>query len=217
MEIDFIKALKHALTLPLPGMEVQFEMAHVNREKLKPGDLNNVNFRKSAVLILICKNKNGFFIPLTERHEYKGAHSGQVSLPGGKFEEEDLCLENTALRECFEEIGIKDEIEILGELSPVYIPVSKFLVHPFIGYYKREENIFSINTNEVKNLIELSLSELMDPDLVKQTTVEPLPGLKLKTPYFDIQGKIVWGATAMILNEFKYLLKPEAIASLKFR
>ncbi len=217
MNHPFIKSLKHALTLPLPGSEVQFEMAHVKREKLNKEELNNVNYRKSAVLLLICKNKNGFFIPLTERHVYNGLHSGQISLPGGKYDEKDFTLEETAFRECFEEIGLRNEIELLGALSPVYIPVSKFLVHPFVGYLNVEEINYSINESEVKNLIELELNELIKPELVKQTTVEPVLGLKLKTPYFDVKGKIVWGATAMILNEFKSILTKETIASFQFR
>lgn len=180
-------------------------MAHVKREKMRPEDLNSDGHKKSAVLLLICKNENGLFIPLTERHVYKGAHSGQISLPGGKYEEIDESMEAAALRECNEEIGISSDIEILGALTPIYIPVSKFLVHPIVGFLNRETN-YTINSNEVKQLIELPLKELLKPELVKETVVEPMAGLKLKTPYFDVQGKIVWGATAMILNEFKHLL-----------
>ncbi|MGZ3931919.1 MAG: NUDIX hydrolase [Bacteroidia bacterium] len=202
----FINGLREALKPPLPGASVQFEMAHVNREKFNPGELNSAGYRQSAVLILICQHPQGYFIPLTERHVYKGAHSGQISLPGGKFEPADETLANTALRECAEEIGLRHGIELLGELTAVHIPVSGFMVQPFVGFLSAPKPEYLINEKEVSQLIELNLSDLIKPELVKQTTVEPVPGYKLKTPYFDVQGKVLWGATAMILNEFKAVL-----------
>ncbi|HWY10217.1 MAG TPA: CoA pyrophosphatase [Bacteroidia bacterium] len=110
------------------------------------------------------------------------------------------------MRECNEEIGILNHIEIVGQLTPVYIPVSRFMVNPFVGILNDDEINYGVNEVEVKNILELSLNDLMLPELIKHTVVEPMPGMKLKTPYFDVQGKIVWGATAMILNEFKHLL-----------
>lgn len=206
MESAFLSKLKQQLLQPLPGTEVQFEMAHVNRERINQRDLNPADYKSSAVLLLLIKRENGFYIPLTERHTYKGAHSGQVSFPGGKFDANDVSLENTALRECNEEIGLRNNIEMLGQLTPVYIPVSKFMVNPFVAVLNESSFSYTVNTGEVKSIIELGLHDLKLPELVKQTYVEPSPGLKLKTPYFDVEGKIVWGATAMILNEFKHLL-----------
>ncbi len=206
MENTFLSKLKQQLQLPLPGMEVQFEMAHVNREKVNKEDLNPSDYRNSAVLLLLIKRDNAYYIPLTERHDYKGVHSGQISFPGGKFEAGDQNLSHTALRECYEEIGIQNNIELIGKLTPVYIPVSKFLVTPFVAVLNDEQANYCINTAEVKSIIELPLGNLTKPEIVKQTHVEPAPGYKFKTPYFDVEGKIVWGATAMVLNEFKHLL-----------
>ncbi len=206
MENTFLSKLKQQLKLPLPGMEVQFEMAHVNREKVKHEELNPSEYKNSSVLLLLIERDGQFYIPLTERHTYAGVHSGQVSFPGGKFDALDVTLEKTALRECYEEIGLLNNIEIIGELSPVYIPVSKFMVNPFVAVLNHKEIVYEVNEAEVKNIFELSLKDLMLPELIKRTTVEPMPGMKLKTPYYDVQGKIVWGATAMILNEFKHLL-----------
>lgn len=202
----FILELKAQLNRPLPGVDAQFEMAHVDREKINYDALMTHHYKSSAVLLLIIKRDDGFFIPLTQRHTYVGAHSGQISLPGGKKEDGDANLEQTALRECHEEIGLKDEVEIVGALTPVYIPVSKFMVNPYVAVFTGEDPKFSINAAEVKQLVELNINDLKDPGLVKETYVEPAPGMKIKTPYFDVQGHIVWGATAMILNEFKQLL-----------
>lgn len=207
MENAFLTKLKQRLQLPLPGIKAQWEMAHVNREKLKHEDLHPSDYRNSAVLILLIQRDDRLHIPLTERHTYNGAHSGQISFPGGKFEEGDATLEQTALRESEEEIGLKEGIDLLGKLSPLYIPVSKFMVHPFIGIIDHSRVNYAINVNEVKTIIELPVNDLLLPDLVKETFVEPAPGIKFKTPYFDVEGRIVWGATAMILNEFKHLLQ----------
>lgn len=206
METTFLSKLKQQLKLSLPGIGVQWEMAHVNRENMRYEDLNPEHFKNCAVLILLVKRNNGFHIPLIERHIYKGVHSGQISLPGGKFDENDITLEKTALRECHEEIGIQNNIEVLGQLTPIYIPVSKFMVTPFVATLNEDNATYILNVNEVQNVIEFPVDDLRSPNIIKQTTVEPTAGIKLKTPYFDIQGKIVWGATAMILNEFKHLL-----------
>jgi len=206
MPLDLKKALKQRLLEPLPGIEAQYEMAHMKRAKVKPEDLDPDQFRKSAVLLLIYEKQNEFYLPLTERHSYPGVHSAQISLPGGKYEENDQTLWKTALRECDEEIGIREDIELLGALTPVYIPVSNFIVYPYVGFYDGMDIRFSPAQSEVKSILELKLANLKDPGIIKQTTVEPSPGVKIKTPYFDVQGKIVWGATAMILNECKYLL-----------
>jgi 8-oxo-dGTP pyrophosphatase MutT (NUDIX family) len=206
MENAFLSKLKQQLQLPLPGIKVQFEMAHANREKLKSENLTHSEFKHSSVLLLLVKRNDHFFIPLTERHTYKGVHSGQISFPGGKFEATDETFAKTALRECHEEIGVKNNIEIIGELTPVYIPVSKFMVNPFVAVLNETEITYCVNEAEVKNIIELPLNDLLCPEIIKQTVVNPMPGLKFKTPYFDVEGKIVWGATAMILNEFKHLL-----------
>lgn len=202
---DLIASLKHKLQGPLPGIDVQFEMAHVNRLKMKYDEIDSSAYRQSAVLLLLYPGAEGeACILLIERVTYNGHHSGQIALPGGKTEEGDLSAQQTALREFFEETGSSLEPTVIGGLTPVHIPVSSFIVHPFVAY-TLEKPAFSISSREVAQLLELPISDLLSPALVKETTIEPVPGMKIKTPYFDVQGKIVWGATAMILNEFKRL------------
>lgn len=198
--------LQQRLSQPLPGIDAQYEMAHVKRAKVRPEDLQADTFRESAVLIVLYEKEGNIFIPLTERHPYPGVHGAQISFPGGKSDPEDRSLEMTAFRECREEIGLSEKLELLGALTPVYIPVSSFIVHPFIAYYTGEAISFTLNEREVKSLVELNLEVLNNPATIKQTTVEPAPGLRIETPYFDINGKVVWGATAMMLNELRHLL-----------
>lgn len=203
----FISDLKIKLELPLPGIEAQFEVAHVQREKVIATSPESNNYKPSAVLILLYPNeKNQTSILLIERMTYDGHHSGQIALPGGKVEPTDKDLEATALREFFEETGSDLMPTIIGRLTPMYIPVSQFMVQPFVGYVNQKPN-FTINDFEVSQLIEWNIDDLLLSETLKQTTIEPTPGLKVKTPYFDVQGKVLWGATAMIMNEFKWVLK----------
>lgn len=203
----FINNLKTNLQYSLPGEEAQFEMAHVKREKLADLHLDYKNYRPSAVLILLYPNEQQqTSVLLIERMTYDGHHSGQIAFPGGKAEPTDIDLQATALREFFEETGADITPTVIGKLTPVYIPVSKFMVQPFISYVEQKPN-FSASAYEVNALIEWEINHLLNPETVKDTTIEPTPGLKLKTPYFDVQGKVLWGATAMMLNELKWVLK----------
>jgi 8-oxo-dGTP pyrophosphatase MutT (NUDIX family) len=207
---QFINKLKLKLKEPLPGEEVQYVMAPLNRGKTDTAKLSKGDFKSSAVMLLICRDENdNLFIPLTQRYTYDGAHSGQISFPGGKSDEGDTDLTNTALRECREEIGItEDHIEILGNLTPLFIPVSNFLVQPVIGFCNTKNILFNKNEREVKSIIKLSLSELLNAKIVKTGLIEIRNSEKIKAPYFEIEGLIVWGATAMILNEFKAIINP---------
>ena len=203
---QFIQQLKNKLTLPLPGEEVQFELAHIARERIIPNSEEAQLYRPSAVLVFIYPNANNEpTILLVERPTYDGHHSGQIGFPGGKADLSDFNLEATALREFFEETGCSETPNFIGSLTPVYIPISKFMVQPYLAYLN-ETPIFNPDEREVFQLIELSVTDLLNPDLIKETIVTPTPTLKFKTPYFDVNQKIVWGATAMILNELKALL-----------
>ncbi len=202
----FIENLKTNLQKPLPGVEAQFEMAHVRREKVLANSYESQNYRPSAVLILLYPNEqNQISVLLIERMTYNGHHSGQIALPGGKAELADVDLQATALREFFEETGADTTPTVIGKLTPVYIPVSKFMVQPFVSFVEQKPN-FSASAYEVNELIEWEINHLLNPEIIKETTIEPTPGYKIKTPYFDVQGKVLWGATAMMLNELKKII-----------
>lgn len=202
----FIENLKTNLQKPLPGVEAQFEMAHVKRERVLANTYESQNYRPSAVLILLYPNEQKqTSVLLIERMTYNGHHSGQIAFPGGKAEPNDVDLQATALREFFEETGADVTPTVIGKLTPVYISVSKFMVQPFVSFVEQKPN-FSASAYEVNELIEWEINHLLKPEIIKETTIEPTPGYKIKTPYFDLQGKVLWGATAMMLNELKWIL-----------
>ena len=204
-----INKLKQKLSEQLAGQDAQYLMAPINRQKVNTSEIPDSEYRLSAVMILLCRDVNdNLYIPLTERFAYDGVHSGQVSLPGGKFEEEDGQLSNTALRECAEEIGIdRNDIEILGEITPLYIPVSKFLVRPIVGYCDLRNPDLKKNPREVKHIVKFYLNDLTNENTVRTGNINLSNGQKIQAPFYSVEDLKIWGATAMMLSEFKTILK----------
>lgn len=203
---QLINKLKIELQKPLPGLIAQYAMAPVSRQLIDTDSLEAHQYKSSAVMVLVCEDDNGnVFIPLIERFAYEGFHSAQVSFPGGKFDEQDVSLQNTAIRECFEEIGLSNEIEVIGKLTRLFIPVSGFLIEPYIGFCKIKNPVLIPHEREVKSILKLSLNDLMDNNILEHGIIET-DAYKIKTPYFLVEGNKVWGATAMILSELKTIL-----------
>jgi 8-oxo-dGTP pyrophosphatase MutT (NUDIX family) len=190
----------------LPGEEAHYEM-YPKRGSSSRHLKNAANYKTSAVLALMYEDQ-GTKMVLTQRHTYNGKHSGQISFPGGKMEAEDESIIHTALRETHEEIGVHpNKVEVLGKLTDVYIPVSRFLVHPFVGYHK-EVPLFTAEEKEVKEIFSFDIDELLRDETLQLRDIKTDAGMVLKNvPCFIINGKIVWGATALMLNEFKTLLR----------
>lgn len=204
---QLINNLKNRLKAELPGAEAQYKLAPLNREKPHEHNYLAQDYRKSAVMILFCLDANNqWYIPLIERMAYEGVHSAQISFPGGKHEAHDVDLKHTALRECDEEIGLSN-IELLGELSDLYIPVSKFLVKPFIGLNLDETPVFKPHPREVNRVLHLPLNKLLDENLIEWGDVPVQNGMRINVPYIGLESKKIWGATAMILSELRELLR----------
>jgi 8-oxo-dGTP pyrophosphatase MutT (NUDIX family) len=209
MNDDLPALISARLNEPLPGEMAQYRMAPAYRSRGSFREIDTALYRLSAVIILLCRRQNGeWFIPLTLRREYVGAHSAQVSLPGGKKDEADKTLADTALRECYEEIGISGTINILGELSTLHIPVSKYIVHPFVAINTNAEINYRSHEREVDAIIEMPVKVLLEPATEQSGEIAIGNNQKTEAPFFLIQGHKVWGATAMILSELKRLLKP---------
>jgi 8-oxo-dGTP pyrophosphatase MutT (NUDIX family) len=204
---EFSSKLKEKLTLPLPGKEAQYAMAHIGRSIIDVIPEAGT-FRKAAVMMLIFPKECILHTVLIQRTADNYAHSRQVSFPGGGVEQQDQGeLHLTALRETMEEIGIDvHHVEVVGQLSQIYIPISKNMVYPFIGLLN-EAPTYQIDPKEVEYVIETPLSHLLDESTIKRKDLTIPGGLVLQNvPYFDIQEHTVWGATAMILSEFKALM-----------
>jgi 8-oxo-dGTP pyrophosphatase MutT (NUDIX family) len=197
--------LRAALQKPLPGIAAQIRLApraayRVESLRAAPP----AEARAAGVLLLLYPANRAWHFPLMKRAEDGLVHSGQISLPGGS-QEPGESLRETALREACEEIGAAcAEVEVLGQLSPIYIPPSNFLVTPTVGCVDRRPD-FRCDPREVDELIEVPLSTLFDRDVVKR---EPwvLRGATVEVPFYQIGPHKVWGATAMILSEFSMLL-----------
>jgi len=200
---------KKLLEEPLPGLEAMLEMAPVSRRTYSH------NYSGSAivasVLFLVYPKNGKTFFPIIVRpsKNQQDKHRGQLSMPGGKLELTDTSHWACAIRETQEELGIDAYgIEYLGELTPLWIPISNFMVYPFVGKYP-EEPKFNIQPDEVAGVIEMDLFSLLDEKCKKNGTIAMPSGFQLEdVPFFDIDGHKIWGATAMMLNEIVTLLKP---------
>lgn len=201
------KQIARAIQLPeFDGFHAQMRMSPVMRREMKPDPANPP--RQSAVLVLIYpKTGEGLHLILTKRNDSLRGHSGQVSFPGGKRDEEDTSFEQTALREACEEIGICDNLRLnlLGRLTTMWIPPSNFEVVPVVATMRSEPQLIP-NPDEVDRILHLPLSSLLD-DKTKKTTKMTFRDMDFDVPYYDVDGHIVWGATAAMLAELEARLK----------
>lgn len=205
---DFIIAINKLTNLDLTAMDSHKKMAPLERIKLlEEGQLNQPNARNAAVLMLFYPKNNRTHLVLIIRNSYPGVHSSQIAFPGGKVELYDSNLEQTALRETHEEIGISpDLITVLRSFTTVYIPPSNFLVHPFLGF-STQELTFTLQEDEVAGIIEAPLHMLLDDSIIISRAIETSYSGTIEIPAFQIHGYTVWGATAMMLSELKDMLK----------
>lgn len=205
MPSDFINKLKEKLRSEKGGESAQNKMFPSTRIDQRD-IIHSTPIKHGAVLLLLYKKDEEFFLAYIKRPEYDGPHSGQVAFPGGKVEETDESKTQTALRETYEEIGISPtSVELLGELTPLEIYISNFKVFPFVGYTAFPP-LFVPDKNEVSYIIEVPLSMILD-DKNKTTFSFPRRGKTYTVPAYSFNGEIVWGATAMITSELEELLK----------
>jgi len=197
---NFVNSLKAALAKPLPGMDAQYLMAPVTRKEQLVYNNNDKPPRKSAVLALFYPDNDAVMLVLMKRASDNSVHSGQISFPGGQAELFDKDDAATALRETEEELGIsKNKVEIIGKLTEVYISPSNFNVIPFVGYMEVKPD-FKPN-EEVERIITVAFSDLLKPDAKTVRKVTTSYAVNLTAPCFMVDGEILWGATAMMINE----------------
>src|SRR5690554_3221305 len=206
---DFEKRIVKVTKMVLPGESVQLRMAPLRSlRELRDQAVDQERANRAGVMALfypsISYEAN---LILILRRTYKGVHSAQVGFPGGKIEAIDNSLEAAALRETEEEVGIpRENITVLKKLTEIYIPPSNFFVQPFLGITNKKPH-FVPEEREVEALIEVKLEDFMNDASITTEILTTSYATDLKVPAFELNGHIVWGATAMMLSEVREMLQ----------
>jgi len=199
--IQFAEVLERRLSGDLPGFRAHQRMAPSDRIRGIYPSAPNEETSRGAVLILLYPIADRIHTALMQRPEYPGVHSNQISFPGGKSESFDRHIQDTAIREAKEEIGVSgNDIRICGLLSPLFIPVSNIEVIPVVGFLFSKP-VFIPDPEEVCFIIEAGIDELADPAIIKRKSME-ISGKVISIPYYRVRDLHIWGATAMIISEF---------------
>ena len=176
------------------------------REGLLPGDLMEgaTDASKDAAVLVAVTDRDEPGVIFTVRREHLRTHAGQVSFPGGRCDPGEGAVA-AALREADEEISLPAaDIEILGALSPIDIPVSGFRLHPVVGASDRAPALVPAD-GEVARILEVPVDALMARGAVILTERER-EGSRITVPAFRVGDDEIWGATAMVLAEFLVML-----------
>ncbi len=206
---DFLTAISKIENIPLPAEASHFKMVPPFRQELLRRQRKAIkDAKKAGVLALFYPDKSQkTTLVLILRKTYNGVHSAQVGFPGGKLEDQDKSLQDAAVRETFEEVGVPiQNIKVVKQLSEVYIPPSNFHVQPFIGISESTPE-FVKQDNEVEAIIEIDLLHFLDDNQLVTKTVTTSYSIDVEVPAFKLNNYIVWGATAMMLSEIKDMLK----------
>lgn len=203
---NLITYLSEALAGPLPGVDAHRKMLPTEL----PDDILShpqEDAKLSSILILIYPYNSIPYTIFIKRQVYEGVHSGQISFPGGRQEPDDIDLAYTALREAYEEVGVEmTQVTLLGKLSALYVERSNHLVYPYVGVLKNLGTLYP-NEREVQKIICSPVLDLSKQQSKHFFTLKR-NGMEYQMPYYDLQGEVLWGATAMIVSELNELLVP---------
>jgi len=166
--------------------------------------IDHLPFHRAAVLVPLFEKEGACHLLFTKRSDRVKHHKGEVSFPGGMFDEEDGDLKRTALREASEEVGLKeDQVQILGVLDDI-VTISEFIVTPFVGVFPYPFP-FKLSPIEIAELIEVPLASLLDPDCFGEKEIFQI-GQKRMVQAYQYKHHSIWGATARILKQFLDLI-----------
>lgn len=204
---ELANQLEQRLLQPLPGAVAHEPLRATPIGSVIPKFEHKLPPKPGSVLILLYEGADGRIkFPLIKRPEYMGAHSGQVSFPGGKAETGETIIE-TALREAEEEIGVKStDVKVLGRLSDFFVIPSNFMVAPVVGCLDRQAT-FAPDPIEVVRILGGDLESLIAEDAARVKEITAAGRFQMMAPHFEVEGEVVWGATAMMLNEFRMVVK----------
>ncbi|MEN1785363.1 MAG: CoA pyrophosphatase [Bacteroidota bacterium] len=194
--------------MPLPGQASHFKMEPEMRKVLREnGQMSVAQAKKAAVMALFYPKSDGCtHLLLILRKKYAGVHSHQIGFPGGKWEQEDQDLLQTAKRETFEEVGVpQKDIHVIKALTEVFIPPSNYRVSPFLGLYTKPKP-FIREPREVEALVEVRLEDLLDSVNQGHERLSTSYAKDITVPTYSLNNYTVWGATAMMLSEVRDLL-----------
>ncbi len=210
-QLQFISSVEEALTMDLPGWEAQKLMSPINHQ-INPAPTSSAT--EAGVMLLLQPNEDGFNVVYIKRGSKYGSdkHKGQISFPGGKREVTDQDLLDCALRETEEEIGVdRRQVRVLGALSQFFVFISGFIVSPFVGVIPSDSQ-FVPDHDEVEYVILADLDNLLDPGSKQYRFHKFGERVIEKSPYFDLgNDEKLWGATAMMTNEFLSILDDKGL------
>ncbi|MFN8334105.1 MAG: CoA pyrophosphatase [Cyclobacteriaceae bacterium] len=203
---DLIRELDKRLKDPLPAGRAHELLRARPVSGQFPDFGHKLPPRPGSVLILLFEEDGVIKLPLTKRATYKGAHSAQISFPGGKAETGETAVE-VALREAEEEIGVhRSEVKVIGQLSDFHVIPSNFMVTPVVGVLDYVP-VFKPDPREVEKIIYADLVDIIRDDAVYEEEILAAGLYPMIAPHFLIEHEIVWGATAMMLNEFREVVR----------
>lgn len=206
MNHSLISNLRVALKQNLPGIGAHQQLMP-ERKSIQELQLEKIEPKLSAVLVLLYPKNEQWHIVYIQRSTYPGVHSGQISFPGGKMEQTDKSLADTALREAEEEIGVPaDQVQLLGKLSDLYVPPSNFLIKPYVGMLEQGQS-FKAEPKEVSKIIELELDYLFEAEKLVKRKWPISAQLHREVKGYAYQDQLIWGATGMITHELVEVLK----------
>ncbi len=202
-----LDGLEKRLSEELPGLQGQLIMAPKRREDIDRTFKFKEEPRISSVLILLFNKGGQLTIPSILRSNYGGVHGGQISFPGGRKEDIDNDLWETALRETKEEIGIDaSDSKLLGSLSELFIAVSNYKVKPYIAYSERSSFDYVPDGREVERVVEIPVFDYLNGKNRDKGKIITNRGFKIETPFFPLMEHKLWGASAMIFSELLLIL-----------
>jgi 8-oxo-dGTP pyrophosphatase MutT (NUDIX family) len=204
---EFQEFIQTRLSQPLPGQAAQFQMAPLARRQPEMASVEAKKCKEAGVLALFYPcSKGRAKLLLTVRPEIMNKHAGQVAFPGGRREPGESLME-TALRETEEEVYVPAaSVDIVGSLTPLYIPPSNFCVYPYVGLVQERPDM-KRTSDEVAAMFGVRAHELILPG-TREVSVRNLAGKERQIPYFGFSGYEIWGATAMMMSELAAVLDP---------
>lgn len=198
---NLLDKLENNAKAGLPGEMAQYKLAPTSRMRPNWDMIDQFKPKTAAVGLLLYEKENLPHLLFIKRVDDGGVHGGQMAFPGGKQDLTDSDTLYTALRECYEEVGLEiEKSSLICELSKLYVPPSNYIIHPYV-ILVNEVNTWIPNPYEVAEVLEINLLEFSSKAELKTETIL-VRGYEIETPVFEINNSIIWGASAMILNEF---------------